>query len=167
MKYLASALRHPRDYRWWALRPFQRHSLVLAVAGLVYIAFGSVLVGTVPSADRVSGLRLALAVAPLSVWGVLWIVAGCLAVVSARWPPASKTWGYSAMSGLAFCWAAMYLMGIVLLDAPISGASGALVWSLVGFLWWAIAGLMNPDDLLAHIADLTAATDDANGVGGE
>lgn len=157
MKYLLHAMRHPRDYRWLALRPFQRHSLVLTVAGGVYVTFGIALATTEPTPDRVSGLRLALAFAPLQVWGGLWAVVGLLAIISSRWPPASKTWGYAVLTGMAVCWAGMYACGVWLLGAPASALNGTLVWGLVAFLWWAIAGLVNPDDVLATIA---AALDD-------
>lgn len=154
MKYLIGALRHPRDYEWLALRPIQRHSWVLAVGGLIYIALGGVLALTDPTPQRTAGLKLALVLAPLEAWGTLWIVVGALAIVSSRWPPASKTWGYSAMTGLAACWAGVYLIGVLLLDTPGSGVTGALVYALLGFMWWAIAGLVNPDDIRAHVTTI-------------
>lgn len=132
---------------WLALRPWQRHSLVLAVAGCVYVAYGVATVATPTSPTRESGLRWALSLAPMPFWSTLFILAGLLALASTRWPPSSKTWGYTALSGLASLWSATYLAGVAFLDSPASGLSGALVWGLVAFLWWAIAGLMNPDDL--------------------
>lgn len=161
MRYLVRALRHPRDYKWWELRPFQRHSLVLAVAGLVYIALGAVYAFTDPTPQRLIGLKLALVAMPLEAWGVLWMIVGALALLSSRWPPASKTWGYSALTGLAACWAGIYLVGVVLLGTPGTGLVGALVWALMGFLWWAIAGLVNPDDILAMVDDIMATEVDS------
>ena len=140
MKYFVRALRHPRDYQWLELRPFQRHSLVLAVAGGVYVIYGIVLANTEPTADRVASLKLALTVAPLDIWGGTWALVGILALISARWPPASKTWGYSAMTAMATCWGAFF--GIA------GNYPGLLVWWLVAFMWWAIAGLVNPDDVV-------------------
>ena len=162
MRYLITALRHPHDYEWAHLRPFQRHSLVLGVAGGVYIAVGLVYILTAPTDGRLSGLRLAVSIAPMDAWGVLWIVVGQLALISARWPPASRTWGYTVLTGLAACWSSMYLLGAFLLGAPGSGISGALVWALVAFLWWAIAGLVNPDDLLPMIEDPAAWAPDTD-----
>ena len=134
--------------RWIGLRPWQRHSQVLAVAGFVYLVFG-VLLMTIPRtpAQR-SSMRLALELLPMKVWAVPWIIVGLLALASTRWPPQSKTWGYTALSALAGAWASIYLLGVVFLGAPISTLSGTLVWGLVGFMWWAISGLMNPDDLV-------------------
>lgn len=148
MKHLIGALRHPRDYAWLQLRPWQRHSLVLAIAGPVYIAVGWIYWSTDAPASRLESLRFAVNIMPLRAWGVLWMVVGVLALVSARWPPASKTWGYSAMSGIAWLWSGAYIVGVTLGNAaPTAMLSGGLVWGLVGFLWWAIAGLSNPDDL--------------------
>ena len=161
MKYLVRALRHPHDYEWWELRPFQRHSLVLAVAGLVYIGVGIAYTCTDPTPDRLSSIGWALEHIPLSAWGVVWILVGILAVLSARWPPASKTWGYSALTGLSMCWSALYGVGIALFDAPPeAGITGCFVWGLVSFLWWAIAGLTNPDDLLDMVDNHAAWASD-------
>jgi hypothetical protein len=126
-----------------ALRAWQRHSLVLAVAGTVYILVGAsyILSDAIPS--RESSLRVALAWMPFEAWGFVWILVGCLAILSSRWPPASETWGYTTMTALAAAWAAFYLFGI-LLGAPAQGFSGVLVWGLVAFMWWAISGLVNP-----------------------
>jgi hypothetical protein len=81
-------------------------------------------------------------------WGTIWIVTGGLAVISTRWPPQSKTWGYTALSGLAAAWASGYLFGVVFLDVPTAALQGAIVWYLVAFMWWAISGLTNPGDVL-------------------
>lgn len=149
MKRLITAALHHRDYEW-GLRPWRRHSLVVLVAGCVYIAVGVTYATTSPVESRESALSVALALAPLPVWGVVWIVVGLLALISSRWPPASETWGYSALSGLAAGWAACYALG-VLMGAPQQSASGALVWGLVAFLWWAIAGLLSPEDDLVRL----------------
>lgn len=128
------------------LRPWQRHSLVLAVAGFVYVLFGSVYLAVPLTEDRASALRLAILYVPIEVWGVAWILVGGLALASTRWPPQSKTWGYTALSTLSMMWALLYAGGIPL-GAPLSVLTGTLVWTLVAFLWWAIAGLVNPDDV--------------------
>ena len=39
MKHLIAAALHPRAYSW-GLRPWRRHSLVLALAGCAYVAVG-------------------------------------------------------------------------------------------------------------------------------
>lgn len=129
--------------RHLALRPWQRHSLVLAVLGTVYIGVGWAYVLTDPVPTRRDSLQLALNLMPLSAWGVVWIFVGCLGILSSRWPPASETWGYTTMSGLAALWGSFYLSGVIL-GASMQSLSGALVWYMVAFLWWAISGLENP-----------------------
>ena len=133
-------------HAWLSLRPWQRHSLVLAVAGGLYVLIGMTYLLTPDSRSREASLKLALFV-PLEVWGVVWIVVGVLALTSTRWPPQSKTWGYTALSGLAAAWGSAFLLGVLLLGAPASGLNGAWAYYLLAFLWWAISGLSNPDDV--------------------
>ena len=135
----SSPERPHRAVSWLQLRPWQRHSLVLAFAGLVYISYGLILL----LAHHPGGRPLLL---DRQTWAVVWIAVGLLALASTRWPPQSKTWGYSALSGLAAAWASIYALGVVLLDQPPAALNGCLVWALVAFLWWAISGLVNPDD---------------------
>lgn len=150
MKHLISALRHPRDYQWRALRPWMRHSLVLAVAGTVYVLVGVSYIAAEANASRESALRLALDWMPLPAWGCIWILVGLLAILSSRWPPASETWGYTAMTGLAAGWASFYLLGIPL-GSDAQNFSGVLVWGLVAFMWWAISGLVNPEPVVRDV----------------
>jgi hypothetical protein len=138
MRNLIAALRHPRAYRWWALRPWRRHSLVLALGGLIYVGIGVAYVATTPS------IQLAARIAPITAWGVLFIVTGLLALLSSRWPPASEKWGYSAMSGTSALWAALYFLSTAFFDAH--ALIGSLVWALITLLWMAVAGLENPAD---------------------
>lgn len=144
MKRLILALAHPRDYAWLALRPWRRHSLVLAVLGTVYILIGWTYILAPGGSVRERSLQLAVNLLPFDGWGVVWIITGCLGILSSRWPPASETWGYTAMSGLAALWGSFFLGGVIL-GAAASGLSGALAWYMVAFLWWAISGLQNPE----------------------
>lgn len=142
---LAQLIRlHATSYK--GLRPWQRHGQVLTVAGTVYIYTGLVYALTPTTASRESALRVALEWAPLSFYGIVFIVVGSLAIVSSRWPPASETWGYTAMTGLAVAWAGVYLFGIVF-GAPLGGLSAVSLWGMIGYLWYAISGLVNPADL--------------------
>lgn len=131
---------------WHKMRPWRRHSLVLLVAGAVYILVGLAYLLTPLTADRAQTLELALHISGGSIrpWGVVWLLVGAAAVISGRWPLGSEKWGYTALGAYAALWASVYLLGIGFLDTPLSGLSGALVWYLVAFLWWAIAGLNNP-----------------------
>lgn len=136
----------PAPRSWRRLRPWRRHSLVLLIAGVIYFLLGLVLAFVEPTPTRESALRV-IAWAPWWAWGLLWMVAGAAAVVSSRWPEGAETWGYSVVSGVAALWAAVYVGGFVLGAGP-SSFSGALVYALLGLLWWAISGLVNPDEFI-------------------
>lgn len=141
MRQLITAALHPHDYKW-GLRPWTRHSLVVLVAGFVYVGVGATYSLSAAPESRQSSLAFALWFMPIQGWGVVWVAVGALAVVSSRWPPASETWGYQALSGLAALWSCIYLLGII--SSGPQNLSGGLVWALVAFLWWAIAGLVSP-----------------------
>ena len=142
---------------WLGVRIWKRHSLVLLVAGLVYIMIGISYVLADPTPSRAASLKIALRWLELSHWGGIFILSGLLAILSSRWPPFSETWGYTVLTGLSAGWAGFYLVG-VLDGAPRQGLSGVLSWGLIAFMWWAISGLVNPEDgnsvLLAEIAAL-------------
>ena len=136
-----------RLMNWLGLRPWRRHSLVLAVAGSVYVLVGVVYIITPTRPDRAAALALLLHYAPIQVWGIIWVLSGVLALISTRWPPPNETWGYTVLASISALWAATYGLSIVFFDAPASGISGVLAWGLFGFMWWAISGLRNPDDV--------------------
>lgn len=130
-----------------ALRPWRRHSLVLAVAGACYFLVGFVYV-TVPVTDeRLGAIAFAIRLAPLPVWGVVWMTAGILCFASTRWPPANETWGYTVLASTSALWSTIYALSMLFFDAPATGITGVAVWALFGFMWWAISGLRNPDDV--------------------
>lgn len=149
MKRLIEGLMHPSRYEWGKLRPWQQHSQVLIVSGLVYVAVGYTYAATKPTDSRVASLVLAEVIMPIAAWGVLWLVAGALVVISARWPPVSEKWGYGVLTLLSSWWAFVYVAGVAFLGAPTSALSGALLWSLVGYLWYSISGLTNPIVIVA------------------
>lgn len=128
------------------LRPWQRHSQVLAVAGAVYITYGFVALLVSPGPNSTNASRGLADYFPEPFWGVVWVGVGLLALVSTRWPASSKTWGYAALAALAGWWSMCYL------TAPLVGGDlvpgGVVVWALVAYLWWAVSGLVNPDDTI-------------------
>lgn len=141
--------------RWLGLRPWKRHSLVLAVLGTVYLLLGLNEMIFKQPASRYDTLQVAVKLAswfpgaethPLAGWGVLFALVGLLAILSSRWPPASETWGYTALSSLSALWGTFYVWG-VMAGAPFGTIAGFLVWSGLAFLWWAISGLVNPTTL--------------------
>lgn len=129
------------------LRPWRRHSMVLAFAGSVYLLLGLLMVMLPMTDQRASSLVLVLRLAPIEFWGGVWILFGLLTLSSTRWPAeSSETWGYTALAWLAGWWSAQFVVGVVLLGAPMTSLNGSLVYGLLGFLWWAISGLENPKE---------------------
>lgn len=135
---------HYTSRPWWSLRPWREHSLVLLVAGVVYMIIGISMFTSVATGNRTVALQFALAWWGWHVWGAIWIAAGLLAVVSTRWPRISESWGYAVLTGLSTGWAAMYLAGMWPGNAPPSNWAGFFSWGLTAFLWWAISRLTNP-----------------------
>lgn len=145
MMNLVRALMHPRRHRWLVLRPWKRHSLVLLITGGIFICIGWTYILTESTSARVLSLKIAVNIMPIWAWGVIFIISGSLAMLSARWPEASEKWGYSAMAGLSAWWSCCYLAGVVL-GAPGSSLSGFLIWALLPVMLWAISGLDNPHE---------------------
>ena len=126
------------------LRPWRRHSVVLAGAGFMYVVIGFAMATLPSNPQREQGLNLAVNIMPLQAWGFVWMGAGILALASTRWPPQSETWGYGVMAGLSALWGSLFLLGMPFRDQPSASVAGALVYYLLTFMWWAVAGLMNP-----------------------
>lgn len=131
--------------RFIGIRPWKRHSLVLFVAGFAYIGIGSSYIFAELTPSRAESLVVALRLADLHAWGIIWILGGVMSIISSRWPPVAETWGYMVLTGLAAGWGAAYALGVLIGDSPTTNLSAALIWSLVGFMFWAISGLVNPD----------------------
>jgi hypothetical protein len=131
---------------WLQLRPWKRHSRVVGIGGLVYLLYGIAFAIVPLTPERASTFRVAFHLLPAPFWAGCWILTGSLALASTRWPPASETWGYTALSALSALWGLFYGTGI-LAGAPAAGINGCLVWFLVAALWWGIAGLQNPDGI--------------------
>jgi hypothetical protein len=130
--------------KYVGVRPWMRHSLVLMVAGMVYALIGMSYILAEPTHARQVALQVALDNAPIQFWGFVFIAAGLLSIISSRWPPVAETWGYMVLTGLSAGWSATYFLGVVLMDSPTTNLSGSLSWGLLGFMWWAVSGLVNP-----------------------
>lgn len=144
--------------RWHSLRPWSRHSLVLLVSGLAYVATGISYILAAPTPARLDALQIALLwtdpfnawFEPFAIWGCIFILTGLAAVLSSRWPPASETWGYTMMTGLSSAWGLFYLVGVFFGSSP-SNLSGFVAWCLLGFVWWAVSGLRNPAPVVVFV----------------
>lgn len=131
--------------RIWGLRPWTRHSLILMVAGFLYVLVGVNYIFAKPSLNRENSLRALLEIAPIGFWGSIFVLCGTLSMISSRWPPFSETWGYMVLTGLSAGWAATYLTGILFFHSPSANSTQVVLWGCLGFMWWAISGLLNPD----------------------
>lgn len=135
----------PKRFMTLKLRPWQRHSWVVGVAGVVYCLVGIVYTVTEVTATAQAS-RVLVEGVPRWVIGAVFVAVGLAALLSTRWPPQTKTWGYAGLTAVSCAWGSMFLGGVAV-GAPASGLTGALVWYLLGFLWWGISGLVNPDDV--------------------
>lgn len=137
------------------LRPWQRHSLVLMVSGLAYIVVGlSFVLSDELSLHRAQSLVIALRMATIDLWGLVFISSGFLACISSRWPLFSDSWGYAVLCGLSAGWSTVHAAGIIFGNANLStNAPGILIWGLMAFLWWAVSGLINPPEKIVEVID--------------
>lgn len=150
------ALGEPLDHNWLGVRPLRTHSMVLVVAGLVYIAIGISYLSAEPTFQRLQALKYALLWLDYNNWGYVWLLVGVISVISSRWPPISETWGYTVLTGQSAAWALFYATGILFGDSPNSNVSGVLSWGLIAFMWWAISRLVNPEVLAKLLLELRA-----------
>lgn len=145
------------ESRWRGVRPIQTHSVVLMVAGLVYVAIGFTYLTANPTPSRIQSLKYALNWLSYNDWGFVFILVGALSILSSRWPPVSETWGYFVLTGQSSAWALFYAAGVIFGNAPSSNLAAVLSWGLIGFMWWAISRLANPEivkKLLGRILEL-------------
>lgn len=143
------------DFRQWAsLKPWRRHSLVLMVSGIAYVMMGVAYICSPSTPAREVALQYAInptilgMTIPLSLvsWGWWFAVTGLVTIVSSRWPPVSRTWGYTLLTGLSVAWGLFYLAGVAFGNAPLINLTGAILWCVFGFMWWAVSGLIDPKD---------------------
>lgn len=138
--------------RFVGVRPWTRHSLVLLIAGLVYVCIGIVYIRTPVGSPTWHALVAAREWLSLDAWAILWIVVGCLSMISSKWPPVAEKWGYMALTGLAAAWGSFYLLGVIFGPNTIGSSAVGLVWWLIGFMWWSISGLVSPEEIKKQIA---------------
>lgn len=134
-----------KSQRWWGLRPWKRHSTILVVVGFMFVLAGIQYIVAKPSKAREEALYALTQFAPVQFWGGLFVLAGLSAMISTRWPPLAETWGYMVLTGLSSGWAATYLTGVIFFHAPTTNLSQVIIWGCLGFMWWAISGLPNPE----------------------
>jgi hypothetical protein len=50
------------------------------------------------------------------------------------------------LAGLAAGWGVFYILGVIFGDATVGSLANGICWLLVAFLWWAISGLISPEN---------------------
>lgn len=130
-----------------------RHSLVLIVAGLIYIGIGYAFVVSPGYVGKDPSLKSALRLLTLDQWGFVYIGTGVLATISAFSPIGKKTWGYMILTAISSAWALLYVISVITGGAPKITLLSSLIWLLLAFIWWAVSGLLSPEHvkkLLPH-----------------
>lgn len=138
-------VRITQSKRWWGIRPWKRHGLILTVGGVLYIFIGILLITSPPSPARDVALKAVLQIASIDMWGGIFILSGLLSIISSRWPPFSEKWGYMVLTGMSSGWGTTYLLGVLFFGSPPITLSQSVLWGLLAFMWWGISGLLNPE----------------------
>lgn len=121
--------------------PWDKHAKILIAAGLAYMGVGFTYINAEPSESREVALQFALNWLSIQSWGYIFAATGLLAIISSRWPPVTKKWGYILLTGLSSGWAATYALAVFTGKAPSQNLSGAFIWADFAFMWWIISGL--------------------------
>lgn len=121
-------------------RPWNKNAMVLMVAGLCYASIGAAYFLGDLNNDKMLALTFATKWLPMEIWGVIFIVVGLIASISAVWPPVVISWGYSLLSGISAAWAGFFLLGIIFTHNDLLYTINVALWTLLAFLWWAIGG---------------------------
>lgn len=132
-----------------AVRPWNRHSLILVAAGLTYISVGVTRLHTNGDVGTDHSLYYADRLMDLPYWGFVFIFVGLISIVSARWPFHPKNLGYTALSGCSAGWGAFYIVGFSPDPSGYAALGVGLMWTLVAFLWWGISGLISPSEVFS------------------
>ena len=126
-----------------------RRGLFLVLFGAVYLLIGySYLTVSQTSQPLVKhALRLALNVAPLTVYGWLWVAAGGLAAVSGLFTITSsrRPIGFIAAVVMPSLWTLVYLAAWIDGDVP-RGWVSALLFGLLAAAVWVVAGMPDPHE---------------------
>lgn len=125
----------------WSFGKISRHSLILVVAGLSFVALGWSIQQYQPGGYRYQALSVAREVMSLSSWGYVFIALGLLVTIVAHWPNIGRVWGYTILTGLSLAWSMFYFLGAFSAAHLGDNLSSGIVWGLQAFVWWAISGL--------------------------
>lgn len=136
-----------KTHWWWGFRPWKRHSTILMVVGFLFVLIGLAYVFSKSSPNRELALAALLQIAPIQFWGWIFVVAGLLSMLSAKWPQMAETWGYMVLTGVSAGWSTTYVTSIIFFHAPSANLTASAAWGILAFMWWAISGLPNPEKM--------------------
>lgn len=122
-----------------------RHSLVLSIAGTIYVIIGVAFFYVPAEVSKAPSLKVALTYLSLDEWGWVFIVCGALAILAAFSTLGHKAWGYMVLTALSSAWATMYAMAIIFKHAPILTVVSVMTWFMLAFVWWGVSGLLSPE----------------------
>lgn len=131
----------------WRFSHWTRHSLILLGAGLIYIAIGIGFINAPPLIGKDPSLKIALHWISLDQWGYIFIACGICAIAASTWPIGKKVWGYMILTALSLAWCSFYVLAIIFYGAPKIVWISGLTWGLLAFIWWAVSGLISPEQL--------------------
>lgn len=115
-----------------------RRGAYLLLKSLMYVGHGAAFLLAPSTPVMRSSLSVALTIAPLKAWGVLWLAAGLVAAWSAfARGPREDRWGFYALITMATTWAAFYLA------AAITGTGTGFARGAIGaMLYLSLAGVI-------------------------
>lgn len=148
--------------KWYAFKPWNRHSLILITTGFIYLAIG-IMFSLQPATQlRAENLKFALAIMPYSGWAIGFMIVGVFTMITSRWPSMPKSLGYSTLTGWTAAWASFHIFGGAATGNTAYIASG-FAWGVIAFLWWAVSGLLAPPKERTSGGYINAAGDTIGG----
>lgn len=118
-----------------------RRGAILLSYGTVWSLYGYGQLISPPTAQP--GLTLAMQMLPLTVWGLLWIATGLLALAAAALPQGADWFGFVALVLIVLPWTLSYLVSWMQGDFP-RGWVAAAVWGAIAVPVIVTAGWREP-----------------------
>lgn len=130
-----------------------RHSLVLIMAGTIYFGIGIALLFLPNDAKRVSTIKTAQDIMPMTAWALIFVLVGFFASLSSFLNLGRRPWGYMALTAMSSAWACIYLLAVIFEKAPSITLVSAFTWFLLAAIWIGVSGLVAPEQLEARMEE--------------
>lgn len=88
----------------------------------------------------------------LHVWGFIWMVTGCVAIITSWWPPGRDDIGFHALWIFSSVWAVLNFAGQVFLDAPRAAVVGA-IFAFYAVTVLIVSGMVDPPPIVKIAAN--------------